>query len=83
MSSGCIAVAGVVFIVAVVGVDVAKMFIGCTAVAGGVVVLLMIYIYVKSLQSHFILTMSHWSSGLTLCFPLQGTWIQIPRGVLM
>jgi hypothetical protein len=43
MSSGCIAVAGVAFIVAVVGVDVAKMFIGCTAVAGGVV-LLMIYI---------------------------------------
>ncbi len=43
MSSGCIAVAGVVFIVAFVGVDVAKMFIGCTAVAGGVV-LLMIYI---------------------------------------
>jgi hypothetical protein len=24
------------------------------------------------------LTMSHWSSGLTLCFPSQGTWVQIP-----
>ncbi len=38
---------------------------------------------VESLQSHFILTMFHWSSGLTLCFPSQGTWIQIPWGVLM
>ncbi len=38
---------------------------------------------VESLQSHFILTMSHWSSGLTLCFLSQGTWVQIPRGVLM
>jgi hypothetical protein len=24
---------------------------------------------VESLQSHFILTMSHWSSGLPVCFP--------------
>jgi hypothetical protein len=38
---------------------------------------------VESLQSHFIPTMSHWSSGLTLCFPIQGTWVQIPWGVLM
>ncbi len=38
---------------------------------------------VKSLQSHFILTMSHWSSGLPVCFPSQGTQVQIPRGVLM
>ena len=34
---------------------------------------------VESLQSHFILTMSHWSSGLTLCFPSQGTWVGCPR----
>jgi hypothetical protein len=34
-------------------------------------------------QSHFILTMSHWSSGLPVCFPLQGTQVQIPWGVLM
>ncbi len=26
--------------------------------------------------------MSHWSSGLTLCFPSQGTRVQIPWGVL-
>ncbi len=38
---------------------------------------------VESLQSHFILTMSHWSSGLTLCFLSQGTWVQIPWGLLM
>ncbi len=38
---------------------------------------------VESLQSHFILTMSHWSSGLPVCFPSQGTQVQIPRGVLM
>ncbi len=37
---------------------------------------------VESLQSHFIFTMSHWSSGLTLCFPSQGTWVQISWGVL-
>ncbi len=30
---------------------------------------------VESLQSHFILTMSHWSSGLHSCFPSQGTWV--------
>jgi hypothetical protein len=35
---------------------------------------------VEILQSHFILTMSHWSSGLTLCFPSQGTWVQNPWG---
>ncbi len=33
--------------------------------------------------SHFILTMSHWSSGLPVCFLSQGTWVQIPRGVLI
>jgi hypothetical protein len=38
---------------------------------------------VENLQSPFSLTMSHWSSGLTLCFLLQGTWVQIPWGVLM
>jgi hypothetical protein len=37
---------------------------------------------VESLQSQFILTMSDWSSGLTLCFPSQGTWVQIPWGDL-
>jgi hypothetical protein len=37
---------------------------------------------VESLQSHFILTMSHWSSGLPICFPSQGTRVQIPKGVL-
>ncbi len=37
---------------------------------------------VESLQSHFILTMSHWSSGLPVCFPSQGTQVQIPWGVL-
>ncbi len=41
------------------------------------------YNIVESLQSHFILTMSHWSSGLPVCFPSQGTQIQILRGVLM
>ncbi len=39
--------------------------------------------FVESLQSHIILTMSHWSSGLPPCFPLQGTQVQISRGVLM
>ncbi len=33
---------------------------------------------VESLQSHFILTTSHWSSGLPICFPSQGTWVQNP-----
>jgi hypothetical protein len=37
---------------------------------------------VKSLQSHLVLTMSHCSNGLTVCFPSQGTWVQNPRGVL-
>ncbi len=37
---------------------------------------------VESLQSHMILTMSHWSSGLTLCFPSQGIWVQNPWGDL-
>ncbi len=30
-----------------------------------------------------ILTMSHWSSGLPVCFPPQGTQVQIPLGVLI
>ncbi len=38
---------------------------------------------VESLQSHFILTMSHWSSGIPVCFPSQGTQVQIPWGVLV
>ncbi len=38
---------------------------------------------VESLQSYFIRTMSHWSSGLLVCFPSQGTQVQIPWGVLM
>ncbi len=38
---------------------------------------------VESLQSHFIHTMSHWSSGLPVCFPSQGTQVQIPQGVLI
>ncbi len=37
---------------------------------------------VVSLQSHFILTMSHWSSGLSVCFLSQGTQVQILRGYL-
>jgi hypothetical protein len=37
---------------------------------------------VESLQSHMILTMSHWSSGLPVCFPPQGTQDQIPWGNL-
>ncbi len=37
----------------------------------------------ESLQSQSILTMSHWSSGLPVCFPSQGTQVQISRGVLM
>ncbi len=40
------------------------------------------YPYVESLQSHFILTMSHWSSGLPVCFPSRGTQVQIPWGDL-
>jgi hypothetical protein len=38
---------------------------------------------VESLQSHYILTMSHWSSGLPISFPSWGTRVQIPRGVLI
>jgi hypothetical protein len=38
---------------------------------------------VESLQSHFILTMSRWSSELPVCLPSQGTQVQILRGVLM
>ncbi len=38
---------------------------------------------VESLQSHYICTMSHWSSGLPIWFPSQGTRVQIPWGVLM
>jgi hypothetical protein len=37
---------------------------------------------VESLQSHFVLTMSHWSSGLPVCLPSQGTRVQIPWGYL-
>ncbi len=37
----------------------------------------------ENLQSQFILTMSHWSSGLPICFLSQGTQLQIPWGVLM
>ncbi len=37
---------------------------------------------VESLQSHMILTMSHWSSGLPVCFPPQGTQVQITWGYL-
>ncbi len=37
---------------------------------------------VESLQSHFILTMSHWSRGLAVCFPSQGTQVQNPWGDL-
>jgi hypothetical protein len=35
---------------------------------------------VESLQSHFILTMSHWSSGPPVCFSSQGKQIQNPWG---
>jgi hypothetical protein len=37
---------------------------------------------VEILQSHMILTMSHWSSGLPVCFLPQGTQVQIPWGDL-
>jgi hypothetical protein len=33
---------------------------------------------VESLQSHIIHTMSHWSSGLPVCFPSWGTRVQTP-----
>jgi hypothetical protein len=35
---------------------------------------------VESLQSHFILTMSHWSSEIPVCFPSQATRVQNPWG---
>jgi hypothetical protein len=37
---------------------------------------------VEILQSHCIHTMSHWSSGLPICFPSWGTWVQSPGGYL-
>jgi hypothetical protein len=37
--------------------------------------------FFQTLQSHMILTMSHWSSGL-VCFPPQGTQVQSPWGDL-
>ncbi len=37
---------------------------------------------VESLQSHCTHTMSHWSSGLPVCFPSWGTWVQSPVGYL-
>jgi hypothetical protein len=37
---------------------------------------------VESLQSHCIHTMSHWSSGLPVCFLSCGTQVQFPRGYL-
>ncbi len=39
-------------------------------------------VIVEILQSHIIFTMSYWSSGLPVCFPPQGTQVQIPWGVL-
>jgi hypothetical protein len=38
---------------------------------------------VESLHSHFILTMSHWSTGLPVCFLSQGTQVQIQWGDLL
>jgi hypothetical protein len=38
---------------------------------------------VETLQSHFILTMSHWSSGLPVCFSSQGPRFKTPVGRLM
>jgi hypothetical protein len=37
---------------------------------------------IESLQFHCIHTMSHWSSGLPVCFPSCGTWVQSPGGYL-
>jgi hypothetical protein len=37
---------------------------------------------VESLQSHYIYTQSHWSSGSTLCFPSWGTRVQSTGGYL-
>ncbi len=39
-------------------------------------------VIVESLQSHCIHTMSHWSSGLPVCFPSWGTRVQSPGGYL-
>ncbi len=38
---------------------------------------------VESLQSQFIHTMSHWSSGLPVCFPSWGTRVQSPGGYIL
>ncbi len=38
------------------------------------------YLLGENLQSHIILTMSHWSSVLPVCFPSQGAWVQNPCG---
>ncbi len=38
---------------------------------------------VKSLQSHCIPNMSHWFSGLPVCFLSWGTRVQSPEGVIM
>ncbi len=40
------------------------------------------YSNVGSLKSHFILTMSHWSGGLPVCFPSHETRVQNPWGDL-
>jgi hypothetical protein len=37
---------------------------------------------VENLQSHFILIMSHWSSGLPICFPSEGPGFKNPWGDL-
>jgi hypothetical protein len=37
---------------------------------------------VQTLQSRLILTMSHWSSGLPICFPSQGPGFKSPGGYL-
>ncbi len=39
--------------------------------------------YVESLQSHMILTMSHWSSGLTCLLPVTRVTGSNPHGGLM
>ncbi len=36
----------------------------------------------ESLQSHYIHTQFHWSSGPSVCFPSWGTRVQSPRGYL-
>jgi hypothetical protein len=37
---------------------------------------------VESLQSHFLLTMSHWASGLPVCFRHKGPRFKFPGGYL-